>query len=59
MEPLTLSERLQALRDRYYISIGPLFLLIAVGHSTSSALFWVPAAMFIALTVNKAVPLLR
>jgi hypothetical protein len=59
MEPLTVSERLQVLRDRYYLTLGPLVLLIAVGHATSPALFWVATTMFIALTINKVVPLLR
>lgn len=59
MEPLTFTERLQVLRDRHYLAIGPLVLLIAVGRSTSPALFWVATTMFIALTLNKVVPLLR
>jgi len=54
-----MAEKLQLLRDRYYLVAGPLLLLVGVGAGTSSLLFWVAAVLLVALTANKLVPHIR
>jgi len=59
MERLSLAEKLELLRDRYWLAIGPLLLLIGIGLASSSLLFWVAISLFAVLTVNKLAPRIR
>jgi len=59
MARLSLAEKLELLRDRYWLAIGPLLLLIGIGLASSSLLFWVAISLFAVLTVNKLAPRIR
>ena len=54
-----MAEKLELLRDRYWLAIGPLLLLIGIGLASSSLLFWVAISLFAVLTVNKLAPRIR
>ena len=52
----TLSERLQLLRDRYYILFAPLVLLLGIGLASSAILAWTAGVLLVLLTLNLLVP---
>ena len=52
----TLSERLQLLRDRYYILFAPLVLLLGIGLGSSAILAWTAGVLLVLLTLNLLVP---
>jgi hypothetical protein len=52
----TLAERLQLLRDRYYVFVGPLLLLLGVGLGSSAILVWTAGALLVLLTLNVLLP---
>lgn len=54
-----LPERLQLLRDRYYLTAGPLVLLLAIGLGNAPGLAWTSGLLLVLLTVNMLVPRLR
>ena len=54
-----MAEKLQLLRDRYYLTAGPLLLLLGIGAGTSRLLFWVAAILLIVLSANKLAPHFR
>ena len=57
--PLTLGQKRQFLKDRYYIMAGPLLLLLGVSLASSepmsTVMAWVAGVLFVALTVNRFV----
>lgn len=55
----TLPERLQLLRDRYYIIAGPLVLLLGIGLGGSPVLAWVAGVLLALLTINLLLPHMR
>ena len=55
----TFSERLHILRDRYYIMVGPLVLLLGIGLSGSALLAWVAGVLLALLTINVLLPHIR
>ena len=55
----TLAERLQLLRDRYYMLVGPLVLLFGVGSRSSALLAWTAGVLLLLLTLNVLHPHLR
>lgn len=55
----TFSERLQILRDRYYILAGPLLLLLGVGLGGTAILAWVAGVLLALLTLNVLLPHVR
>ena len=59
MERDTLAERLQLLRDRYYIIVGPLLLLLGIGLGGSPVLAWTAGILLVLMTVNVLVPHIR
>jgi len=58
VEATTLKERLQLLRDRYPLFLGPLVLLLGVGIGSSPLLAWTAGVILLAITINKLVPAL-
>jgi len=58
MELAILRERLQLLRDRYHLLVGPLLILLGAGIGSSPLLAWTAAVILFAMTINKLVPLL-
>ena len=52
----TLPERLQVLRERYYLFVGPMLIMLAVGLRTSPLLVWVAGSLLGLLTANKFYP---
>jgi hypothetical protein len=59
MDKDALSGRLQLLRDRYYIMVGPLVLMFGIGISSSPVLAWTAGILLVLMTVNVLVPHLR
>ena len=55
---MTLKERLQLLRDRYHLFLGPLILLLGVGIGSSPLLAWPAGVILCVMTINKLVPAL-
>ncbi|NEX93643.1 hypothetical protein [Caulobacter sp. 17J65-9] len=53
MRPITLSDKLQMIRDRYYLLVGPLVLLLAFGLGNSPVLAWTAGLILAAATVLK------
>lgn len=53
----TFTERLQLLRDRYYILAGLLVLLLGIGLGGSALLAWVAGVLLVLLTLNLLLPL--
>ncbi len=55
--PLTTHQKRQFLKDRYYLMVGPLLLLLGVSlpssEPTSTVLAWVAGILLAALTVNQ------
>ncbi len=58
MKPTTFAARLQLLRDRYYLLIGPLLLLVGLSSGKSPMLFWTALVIAVILSANAAWPLL-
>ncbi|NYT41625.1 hypothetical protein HZY97_12710 [Sphingomonas sp. R-74633] len=52
-----MGERLQLLRDRYTLFLGPLVLLMAIGIASAAVLAWVAGILLLLLTLNKLVGL--
>jgi hypothetical protein len=48
-----MSRNLQALRDRYYLTVGPLILLLGLGLASSAVLAWTAGIVLALLTLNK------
>ena len=59
MNDESLSERLQQLRDRYFLLAPPLVLLLGIGLSGSRLLGWTAGILLILLTINWLIPFLR
>jgi len=59
MEATILKERLQLLRDRYPLFLGPLILLLGVGIGSSPLLAWMAGVILCAMTINRLVPVLN
>lgn len=59
MEPMTMAEKLQTVRERYWLLSAPLLMLIGVGLGSSALLFWVAIALLLGLTLNKVAPLFK
>ena len=59
MESSTFEERLQLLRDRYVIMLGPLVMVLAMGLKSSPLLAWTAGIILLGMTVNKLLPLKR
>ena len=56
---ITLRERLQLLRDRYYVLLPPLVLLLGIGLGSSAILAWTAGVLLVLLTVNLVIPRIR
>jgi hypothetical protein len=54
-----LTERLQLLRDRYYVLAGPLLLLLGIGFASAPFLAWAAGILLLLLTVNVLIPFVR
>ncbi len=59
LEKNRLAERLQLLRDRYYLMAGPLLMLVGIGLASAPILAWTSGPLLVLLTVNMLVPRLR
>jgi hypothetical protein len=59
MDNSTLKGRLRVLRERYYLMVGPLLLVIGVGSNGSPFLTWTAVSLLSLLTINKAILVLR
>ena len=57
---MTWREKRRTLKDRYYLIIGPMLLILSVSAASSDpssiTLTWVTAALFAGLTINRILP---
>jgi len=57
---MTWRERRQTLKDRYYLIVGPMLLVLSLSAASSEpssvALTWVAGALFAGLTINRIIP---
>lgn len=58
--PLTTKQKRQFLKDRFYLMVGPLVLLLGVSltssEPSSAVLAWMAGGLLAGLTVNRLVP---
>jgi hypothetical protein len=59
MDEHSFAGRLQILRDRYYIMVGPLVLLFGIGVGSSPVLAWTAGILLVLMTINVLVPYIR
>jgi hypothetical protein len=60
MDGETLKDRLQQVADLYYMLVGPHLLALGVGIGSSPPLLaWTAGLLLLAMTINKAVFVLR
>ena len=57
MKPMTMHEKLQLLRDRYFLMVAPLVLVLGIAWSRAPALAWTAGILLAALTINKVIRL--
>lgn len=57
---MTWREKRRTLKDRYYLIIGPMLLILSVSVASSDhssiTLTWVTAVLFAGLTINRILP---
>ena len=59
LEKNSLAERLQLLRNRYFLMVGPLALLLAISLGGAPILAWTAGLLLVLLTMNLLVERLR
>ena len=59
LEKNSLAERLQLLRNRYFLMVGLLALLLAIGLGGAPILAWTAGLLLVLLTMNLLVERLR
>ena len=59
MKPMTMQEKLQLLRDRYFLLAPCLALVLGVSLSKSPVLAWTAGGLLAALSINQLIGLVK